>query len=74
MLVEQVKTQDDKLETMIVGIQPMLDCVGLQQLEEGRLSGDGAHRSIMDRYHMAWMYLKEFTRSVTHGAIIHALA
>ena len=35
MLVEQVKARDDKLEMMIVGIQPVLDCISLEQLEGG---------------------------------------
>ena len=30
VFVEQVKTQDDKLEMMIPGILPMLDYVGLE--------------------------------------------
>ena len=29
--MEQVKAHDDKLETMIMGIQPVLDYVGLEQ-------------------------------------------
>ena len=49
MLVEQVKARDDKLEAMIVGIQPMLDCVGLEQPEGARLPSDGPYRSVMDR-------------------------
>ena len=31
--MEQVKAHDDKLETVIMGIQPVLNCVGLEQLE-----------------------------------------
>ena len=67
MLVEQVKTRDDTLEMMIAGIQSMLDYVGLEQPKGGRLPDDGLHQS-------AWTNFKEFARSVTHGAVVHALA
>jgi len=72
--MEQVKTRDDKLETMIVGIQPVLDCIGLEQPEGGQLPGHGPHRSVVDHCRMAWMDFKEFARSATHGAIVHTLA
>ena len=52
----------------------MLDCVGLEQLEGGRLLGDEPYRSVMDHCWIAWADFKEFARSTTHGAIIHALA
>ena len=73
MLVEQVKARDDKLEMMIVGIQPVLDCISLEQLEGARLPGDGPYQSVVDHCRIAWVDFKEFTRSATHGAIIHAL-
>ena len=43
MLVKQVKARDDKLEMMIIGIQPVLDCVGPEQPEGGRLPDDGPY-------------------------------
>ena len=46
--MEQVKAHDDKLETMILGIQPMLDYVGLEQPKGARLLGDEPYRSVMD--------------------------
>ena len=73
MLVEQVKAHDDKVEAMIVGIQPVLDCVGLEQPEGAWLPSDRPYRSVMDRCRTAWADFKEFTRSATHGAIAHAL-
>ena len=73
MLVEQVKTHDDMLETMITGIQPVLDYVSLEQHEGARLSGDGPYRSVMDCCQMGWMNFKEFAHSTAHGAIIHTL-
>ena len=48
MLVEQVKAHDDKLGTMIAGIQFVLDYVGPEQPEGGRLPGDGPYRSVVD--------------------------
>ena len=74
VLVEQVKTWDDKLETMIVGIHPMLDCVGLEQPEGGRVPGDRPHRSVVDCCRTAWANFKEFKHSVAHGAVVHAFA
>ena len=56
--MEQVKAYDEKLEAITMRIQPVLDCVGLEQPEGAR---------------PAWVDFKEFTRSATHGAIIHAL-
>ena len=47
--MEQVKAHDDKLETMIAGIQPVLDRVGLEQPEGAWLPGDGPYRSVVDR-------------------------
>jgi len=52
----------------------MLDCIGLEQPEGGRLSGDGPHRSVMDRCQIAWTDFKELAHSMTHGAIVQALA
>ena len=72
--MEQVKAHDEKLETMIIGIQPVLDCVGPEQPEGGRLPSDGPYRSVVDHCWTAWMDFKEFTRSTAHGAVIHALA
>ena len=74
VLMEQVKTQDDKLEAMIVGIQPVLDCVGLEQPEGGRLPYDGPYRSVMDHCWIASAGFKEFVRSAAHGAAVHPLA
>ena len=72
--MEQVKERDDKLETMIVGVKPMLDYVGPEQPEGGRLPNDGPYRSVMDRSWIVWMDYKEFMRSAAHGAVIHVLA
>ena len=71
--MEQVKAHDDKLETMIIGIQPMLDYVSPEQPEGGRLPGDGPYRSVVDHCQTVWSNFKEFARSVAHGAIIHVL-
>ena len=51
----------------------MLDCVGLEQPEGSRLSGDRPYRSVLDHCQMAWVDFKEFARSATHGAVIHIL-
>ena len=72
--MEQVKAHDEKLETMIIGIQPVLDCVGPEQPEGGRLPSDGPYRSVVDHYRTTWMNYKEFGHSTAHGAIVHALA
>ena len=71
--MEQVKARDEKLEAMTVGIQPMLDCVGLEQPEGARLPRDGSYWSVVDPCRIAWADFKVFTHSATHGAIIHAL-
>jgi len=73
VLIEQVKACDDKLEMMIIGIQPVLDYVGPEQPEGGCLPDDGLYRSVVDRCRTAWMDFKEFVHSAAHGAIIHVL-
>ena len=70
-----MKARDDKLEAVIVGIKPMLDYVGFVPPKASSwLPGDLPHRSIVDRFQTLWAHFKEFTRSATHGAIIHTLA
>ena len=75
MLGAQVKAQDDKLEAVIAGIKPMLDCIGFAPPEgSSRLPSDLPHRSIVDRCQTVWADFKEFTCSVAHGAVVHTLA
>ena len=69
-----MKAHDDNLETMIVGIQPVLDCVDLEQPEGAQLLGDGPYRTVVDHCQTAWVDFKEFTRITAHGAFIHTLA
>ena len=71
--MEQVKARDDKLLMMITGVQPVLDCVGAEQPDGGRLPSDGLYRLVVDRCRTAWMDFKEFVHSAAHGAIIHVL-
>ena len=72
--MEQVKTHDEKLEAMTVGIQPVLDCISLEQLEGEWLPGDGPYQSVVDHCRIAWVDFKEFASSAAHGAMVHALA
>ena len=72
--MEQVKAHDDKLEMMIMGIQPMLDYVGLEQPEGARLPEDGSYWLVMDHCRTTWVDFKEFAPSTAHGAVVHALA
>ena len=70
-----MKAWNDKLEPVIVGIKPMLDCISFAPPEgSSRLPSDLPHRSIVDRCQTAWMDFKEFTRNSTQGATIHMLA
>ena len=72
--MEQVKAHDEKLEAMIAGIQPVLDCIGLEQPEGARLPGDRPYRLVMDHCRTTWVDFKEFAHGAAHGAIVHALA
>ena len=74
VLVEQVKTRDEKLEAMTAGIQPVVDCVSLEPPEGARLLRDGPYRLALDHYRTTWMDFKEFASSTAHGAMVHALA
>ena len=73
MLVEQVKAHDEKLEAMTMGIQPVLDCIGLEQPERARLPGDEPYRSVVDHCWTTWVDFKDFACSAAHGAIVHTL-
>ena len=70
-----MKTQDEVIEAMKVGIKPVLDCIGFEP-SKGRelLPGNPRPRLILDRCHTTWLDFKEFARSAAHGAVIHALA
>lgn len=72
--MDQVKAQDEKLVAMAVGIQPLLDCVGLEQPGGALLPIDAPHCSVTDCCRTVWAEFKEFACSATHGAIVHALA
>ena len=71
--MEQVKTRDEKLEVMTMGIQPVLDYVSLEPPVGARLPRDGPYRSVMDHCRMAWADFKEFAHSAAQGAVIHAV-
>ena len=51
----------------------MLDYIGLEQPEGGRLPSDGPYRSVVDHCRTTWVDFKEFMRSAAHGAMVHAL-
>ena len=51
----------------------MLDYIGLEKPEGGRLPDDGRYQLVVDRCWTAWMDFKEFVHSAAHGAIIHVL-
>jgi hypothetical protein len=72
--MEQVKKREDEIEAIIIGIGPMLDNIGLPQPEGARLPRRGPYRSIIDRCRDAWLDFREFSRNVSHRAVIHALA
>ena len=65
----------EEIEVMKAGIKPVFDCIGFEPSEGGELlSRDPPPQSILDRCRMAWSDFKEFTRSATHGAVVHVLA
>jgi len=72
---DQVKAWDEKIEAMTTGIKPVLDYIGFKP-SKGRelLPRDPEPRSILDWCRTTRSNFKEFTRSATHGAVIHALA
>ena len=70
-----MKARDEKIEAMIAGVKPVLDCIGFEPSEgRGLLPRDPPPQSIVDWCRVAWSDFKEFTHSAAHGAIIHALA
>ena len=69
----QVKARDEKLEALIAGIKPVLDCVGFAPLDGATLlPSDLPPRPIMDQCQTAWVDLMEFTHSAAQGAVVHA--
>lgn len=74
VLTEQVKAQQDQIDAIAAGIGPVPNNIGLPQVAGAGVPADGPYRSLIDRCRNAWSDFREFSRSVAHGAVVHALA
>ena len=73
VLEQEARTQKSKLDAVVAGVKPVLDCV---DLEVAPLPDGGLPRpdTIIDRYKVAWENFKSFNHDTTITAVTHALA
>ena len=73
MLDQEARTQQNKLDAVVAGIKPVLDCVDLEVAPkpDGRPPRPD---TIIDRCKVAWENFKSFNRDATITAVTHALA
>ena len=73
MLEQEARTQRSKLDAIVAGVKPVLDCVDLEVAPQ--LDGRPPHPdTIIDTCKVAWENFKSFNRNATTTAITHALA
>ena len=73
MLEQEARTQRRKLDAIVVGVKPVLNCVDMEVAPQpdGRPPRSD---TIIDRCKAAWENFKSFNRDATITAITHALA
>ena len=73
VLDQEAKTQRNKINAVVAGIKPMLDCVDLEVAPQP--NGRPLHPdTIIERCKVAWENFKSFNRNAIVTAITHALA
>ena len=72
MLDQEARTQRNKLDTVVAGIKPMLDCVDLEVAPQpnGRPPSPD---TIIERCKAAWENFKSFNHDAIVTAVTHAL-
>ena len=73
VLEQEARTQRNKLDAVVVGVKPVLDCVDMEVAPQP----DGRpprSNTILDRCKVAWENFKSFNHDATIIAITHALA
>ena len=73
MLVQEVRTQRDKFDAVVIRVKPVLDCVDL----EAALQPDGRPQrldTIIQRCNAAWENFKSFNHDTIVTAATHGLA
>ena len=73
MLDQEARTQQNKLDAVVAGIKPVLDCVDLEvsPWPDGR---SPCSNTIIDRCKAAWENFKSFNRDSIVTVVTHALA
>ena len=73
MLELEAQTQRGKLDAVVAGVKPMLDCINMEvapQPDDRPPHLD----AIIDRCKAAWENFKSFNRDATISVVTHALA
>ena len=73
VLEQEARTQWSKLDAIVAGVKPVLDCVDLEvapQLDDRQPHPD----TIIERCKVAWENFKSFNRDAIVTTITHALA
>ena len=73
MLEQEARTQRSKLDAIVAGVKPVLDCVDLEAAPQpdGRPPRPD---TIIERCKAAWENFKSFNRDTIITAVTHALA
>ena len=73
VLEQEARTQRSKLDIVVAGVKPVLDCVDLEVAPQS----DGRPPrpdTIIDRCKAAWENFKSFNRDATISVMTHAMA
>ena len=72
MLEQEAQTLRRKLDTVVVEVRPMLECIDMEATQPiDRLPRSN---TIIDRCKAAWENFKSFNHDATISAVTHALA
>jgi len=73
VLEQEARTQRSKLDAIVAGVKPVLDCVDLEVAPQ--LNGrPPCLDTIIDRCKVVWENFKSFNRDAAITAVTHALA
>ena len=73
MLELEAQTQRGKLDTMVVGVRPVLDCIDMEVAPQPD-DRPPCLDAIIDRCKAAWENFKSFNQDATISVVTHALA
>ena len=73
MLELEAQTQRRKVDAMVVGVRPMLDCIDMEAAPQP-VERPPRPNTIIDRCKTVWENFKSFNHDATISVVMHALA